>query len=142
MDLKFGEASERNLEGVHPQLVAVVRKALSYGIIDFSVREGVRTLERQKILLGEGATKTLDSKHITQADGFGHAVDLYPSPIDMVKVNKGDCREIVRFGLIAGCMLRAAEEVGLKIRWGADWDSDGQVLDHTFFDAPHFEIVA
>jgi hypothetical protein len=54
---------------------------------------------------------------------------------------KGDAREIVRFGLIAGLMHRAAQEEGVKIRWGADWNGNGQTLDHSFFDAPHFELV-
>ena len=43
--------------------------------------------------------------------------------------------------MIAGLMMRAAQEEGVHIRWGGDWDSDGQTLDHTFFDAPHFEMV-
>lgn len=141
MVLKFSEASESKLDGVHPQLVHVVRIALSFGISDFSVREGVRTLERQKLLFAQGATKTMSSKHLIQPDGYGHAVDLYPAPIDMVRVNNNDAREIARFGMIAGLMLRAAQEFGLKIRWGGDWDSDGQTLDHSFFDAPHFEMV-
>lgn len=141
MDLKFSPTSEGRMAGVHPKLVAVARRALSYGLSDFSVREGVRTKERQAQLFGEGATKTLNSKHLIQPDGFGHALDLYPAPIDMVRVNKGDAREIARFGMIAGLMLRAAQEEGVAIRWGGDWDSDGQTLDHSFFDAPHFEMV-
>ena len=62
--------------------------------MDFSVREGVRTPETQKEYVAKGVSKTMASKHLIQPDGYGHAVDLYPSPIDMVKVNKGDAREI------------------------------------------------
>lgn len=137
----LGKRSEERLAGVHPTLIRVVRRALSYGVMDFSVNEGLRTKERQAQLFSEGATRTMNSKHIKQADGYGHAVDLYPYPIDMVRVNKGDAREIARFGVIAGLMYRAAQEEGVKIIWGADWDGDGEVLDHTFFDAPHFELA-
>lgn len=139
---QFGKKSEERLIGVHPALVRVVRRALSYGFIDFSVNEGLRTKWRQAELFSEGATRTMDSKHLKQADGYGHAVDLYPYPVDMARINSGDVREIVRFGLIAGLMHRAAQEEGVKIIWGADWNGNGQTLDHSFFDAPHFELVS
>jgi peptidoglycan L-alanyl-D-glutamate endopeptidase CwlK len=103
--------------------------------------EGLRSIERQKQLFKDGFTKTLNSKHLEQPDGYGYAIDLYPYPIDMVKVNKASPVEIVRFGLIAGAMFAAAKELGVDITWGADWDNDGQTLDHTFFDAPHFELT-
>jgi peptidoglycan LD-endopeptidase CwlK len=82
----------------------------------------------------------MNSKHIAQADGFGHAVDLYPYPIDMKHVNGGYWPEIIRFGVLAGIIKTLAPKHGLMIRWGMDWDSDGRTLDHSFFDAPHFEI--
>lgn len=137
----FGEKSENNLKGVHPKLIVVVRKALSYGVMDFSVGEGVRTLQRQHELLSTGATQTLNSKHLLQPDGFGHAVDLYPSPVNMAQVNRGYWPECIRFGLLAGLIMRAAQEEGVQLRWGMDWDKDGQTLDHSFFDAPHFELI-
>lgn len=141
MPYTFSKTSLAKLEGVHPKLVKVAIRALSYGVLDFSVNEGLRSKERQAQLLKDGFTKTLNSKHLKQSDGYGHAVDLYPYPIDMKRVNAGYAPEIARFGVIAGLMLRAAQEEGVKIIWGADWDSDGEVLDHTFFDAPHFELA-
>ena len=140
MVFKFSDRSLERLKDVHPDLVKVIHRVMSYQIMDFSVNEGVRTLERQKQLFAEGKSKTLDSKHIKQKDGYGHAVDLYPSPVDMAKVGKGDAREIFRFGVLAGLMKKAARECGVKMVNGADWDDDGQTLDHTFFDAPHMEI--
>lgn len=132
----FGPASLKNLEGVHPDLDRVVRRALSYKVMDFSVGEGLRTLERQKELLAKGASTTLKSKHLT-----GHAVDLHPYPLNQQKVDKGYWPEIIRYGVLAGLMKRAAIEEGVKLRWGCDWDGDGETLDHSFFDAPHFELI-
>jgi len=138
----FGDKSEERLnDKLDPAMVRVIRKAMSYQIMDFSVRETLRTAERQKILFDDGKTTTMNSKHLMQSDGYSHAVDLYPSPIDMEAVNKGSAKEISRFGVLAGLMKRAAQEEGVTIKWGGDWDSDGQTLDHTFFDAPHFERV-
>jgi len=110
-------------------------------IMDFRVHEGVRTLERQRELFKNGASQTLKSKHLVQADGYGHAVDLYPYPIDMKRVNNGNAQEIVRFGLLAGLMHAAAIHNKVKIVWGADWNLNGQTLDHSLFDGPHFQIM-
>ena len=59
------------LEGVHPDLVKVVHRAAALSDIDFTVLEGLRTVARQKQLVKAGASKTMNSRHIT-----GHAVDL------------------------------------------------------------------
>lgn len=137
---KFSARSIKNLEGVHPKLQIVVSEAMASGIMDFSVVEGVRTLDRQRQLVADGKSKTMDSKHLKQADGYGHAVDLFPYPIDMQRVIKGDAREIARFGVLAGVIKAIAHNHGVKVVSGMDWDGDGETLDHTFFDGPHFQI--
>ena len=129
---KLSEKSLAKLKGVHPDLVYVIKVALELGIIDFSVIEGLRTLETQKLYVAKGVSKTLNSKHIIQSDGYGHAVDLYPYPIDMKKVNKGNAQEIAKFGVLAGIIKAVAKNTGIDIIWGGDWES--------LFDAPHFEI--
>lgn len=136
----FSKQSLDNLEGVHPHLCNVVQCVLLSGIMDFRVAEGVRTLERQRELYSAGMTKTMNSKHLIQPDGSAHAVDLYPCPIDMSLVNNGVWKEIIRFGVLAGLMRKAAQDAGVEIVWGCDFDNDGQTLDQTFMDAPHFQI--
>lgn len=118
--------SEKNLAGVHPDLVRVVRKAwvLQHERndgLDFIVTEGLRTRERQAQLLKAGATRTLNSKHIT-----GHAVDLAAS------VDGGIRWDWPLYDRIATVMRLAAQECGVTITWGGDWKS--------FKDGPHFEI--
>ena len=71
MMFKLGKKSQKALIGVHPDIVKVVTRALEISVIDFAVIEGLRTLERQKVLYPAGATKTLKSRHLT-----GHAVGL------------------------------------------------------------------
>lgn len=140
---KFSNRSLERLKGVHPELAEAVKMVMSWQVMDFSVNEGVRTKERQLDLYNRRpvpATRTLKSKHLVQEDGYGHAVDLYPYPIDMKRVRQGDAREIYRFGVLAGLMEAAAIQLGIEITNGADWDDDGQTLDHTFFDAPHFQL--
>ena len=67
----LGVRSKMNLRGVHPHLVDVVNRAIKLSDVDFTVTEGIRSLERQKQLVAAGASKTLNSRHLT-----GHAVDL------------------------------------------------------------------
>lgn len=140
MKYSFSKRSLTNLEGVDPALVRVVKRALWFEVMDFSVVEGVRTLERQRELFKAGKSQTMNSKHLIQANGFGHAVDLYPYPIDMDKVNKGSVVETSRFGVLSGLMRAAAMLEGVNIISGIDWDNDGMTTDHTFFDAPHYEL--
>jgi len=141
MTYKFSKKSLDNLVGVHPDLRDLVQEAMALQIMDFAVNEGLRSLDRQKELVATGKSKTMNSKHLKQPDGFGHAVDLYPSPIDMAAVNKGSAQEIIRFGVLYGIIATLAVKNGIKVRWGSDWNGDGQTLDHKFFDAPHIELV-
>lgn len=141
MPYDFGITSRQRLDDLHPDMRRVVERVMSYQLMDFSVIETVRTLDRQKDLVARGVSSTMKSKHLRQSTGYAHAVDLYPYPVNMAAVKRGDMVEVSRFGVLAGLMLRAAMEEGVPIRWGGDWDRDGQTLDHTFFDAPHFELI-
>ena len=71
MQYSLGERSRQRLEGVHHDLVRVVERAIQITPVDFTVLEGLRTIQRQQQLLAAGATTTLKSRHLT-----GHAVDL------------------------------------------------------------------
>ena len=119
--------SEKALVGVHPDLVAVVRRAAEIMPGGFIITEGMRTKERQRELFAKGLSKTMNSRHLT-----GHAVDL-AAMIDF----DGDGKPEVRWdwGLyekLAVAMKTAADELKVKIVWGGDWTS--------FRDGPHFEL--
>ena len=140
MAYKLSARSLSHLEGVHPDLVRIVKRAIEITRQDFSVLEGVRTPERQSELYAQGRSKpgqivtwTMTSNHFVQADGYGHAVDLVPYPLDW--------SDLKAFDAIAMAMFDAADELGLKIRWGADWDMDGKPREKGESDSPHFELV-
>lgn len=114
--------SEANLRGVHPDLVRVVRKAVAISQIKFTVIEGLRTVERQKQLVAQGASKTMRSRHIT-----GHAVDLAPHRPD------GQIAfDWPLYHKLAPAMKQAAADLGVALVWGGDWSG--------FPDGPHFEL--
>lgn len=124
---KLSQRSEERLTGVHSDLVRVVRRALELTEVDFSVIEGVRSIETQRKYVESGASKTMNSRHIT-----GHAVDLYPvgKPTPWEQCPK-----------IADAMFKASRELKIPIRWGGDWNQNGSSADERFYDGPHFELV-
>lgn len=148
VNFSFGDRSRNNLKGVHPKLVQVCERALeisekSESPVDFFINEGVRTPARQKELYAQGRTKpgpkvtwTLNSNHFVNArTGFGHAIDAYPFPYNP---NHKNIVKQQRF--IAKCFLQAADELDIPIRWGADWDRDGNFGERGEGDSPHFEL--
>ena len=76
MTFRLSNRSLDRLEGVHPDLVETVKKAIDRTKIDFGVTYGVRSLEEQQRLFNMGRSQTLKSKHLIQDSGFSHAVDL------------------------------------------------------------------
>ena len=140
MPFALGARSLANLQGVHPRLVAVVRRAIEISPQDFLVLEGVRTPERQRDLYAQGRTKpgkvvtwTLTSNHFKNAKtGYGHAVDLCPYPVDW--------KDPAKFNAIYRAMMQASAELGTPIRSGMDWDRDGKLREAKETDSPHFEL--
>lgn len=78
MPFALGQRSLAQLEGVHPLLAGIVHRAIAITKPDFTAQEGLRSIETQKLYVKRGASKTMASKHLRQADGYGHAVDLVP----------------------------------------------------------------
>lgn len=140
----LGMRSRQRLEGVHRDLIRVVERAIQITSQDFTVTEGVRTLARQRELYAQGrtkpgkiVTKTLNSKHRVQKDGYGHAVDMPPFPISWDDTPEN----LARFDAVAKAMFEAAKIEGVLIRWGANWDMDGNWREKGETDSPHFELV-
>jgi peptidoglycan L-alanyl-D-glutamate endopeptidase CwlK len=149
MTYALGQGSRKKLEGVHPDLCMVVERAIELSKIDFKVTDGVRTLAQQKALYAQGRTKpgkvvtwTLNSRHLVNATtGFGHAVDLLPAPYDWVLKDDPTTPEVDdNFKKVADAMFHAANELGVAIRWGANWDGDTKIREKGESDNPHFEL--
>jgi len=121
MAIVLGQRSLSRLEGVHPDLVRVVKKAAAMSSLDFTVLEGLRTLARQKQLKELGATKTMNSRHLT-----GHAVDLAPMVGGTVRW------DWPLYHQLAVIVKDAAKAENVPITWGGDW--------RTFKDGPHWEL--
>lgn len=145
---KFSKRSLDRMAGVHPDLVAVAKRAIELTDIDFGVTEGLRTLARQKEMVAKGASKTMNSRHLT-----GHAIDL------VAYIGKDVRFDFALYFQIADAMRRAANELNVPVVWGGCWDRltaelnlDKAVADYVarkkrdggrpLLDGMHFELWA
>ena len=135
MTYTLSQRSLDKLQGVNPRLVSVVKRAIELTTQDFMVLEGLRTKERQAELYAQGRTApgnivtwTMQSRHTD-----GDAVDLVPYPLDWNDTGK--------FDAISRAMFKAADELNVAIRWGADWNDNGKPREKGESDSPHFELT-
>lgn len=127
---KFSQLSEEALQTCHEDLQELLRITIQYK--NFSVLEGHRNKERQNDMHESGRSQLSwpDSKHNSEPS---KAVDIVPYPVDWKN------RE--RFYHLAGYIQGVAEMKGIGVRWGGDWDQDGDVCDNHFDDLGHFELT-
>ncbi len=154
MTYKLGKHSLAELRGVHPDLRAVVERAIEITEQDFTVHDGIRTEDEQHEYVERGVSWTMDSKHLPQEDGHGHAVDLVPY------INGKLRWEFNPIYRIAEAVRAAAEELGVQVRWGGCWQvintttleprvlvaeyvaKRGRQGRNATVDGPHFELKA
>jgi len=150
MSFSLSTRSLDKLDGVDPELVSVVKRAIALTKIDFGVVYGMRTKEEQEKLFAAGKSQTMKSKHLV-----GRAVDL------MAYVDGKGCWELNVYDDLCDAMKAAAEELGIAIKWGAAW-SEGDIRTYPgtaedammkyidlrrsqsrrpFIDGPHFELM-
>jgi len=153
----LGAKSIAELNGVHPKLISVVKRAIEISDQDFSVHDGLRTVEEQREYVRRGVSQTMNSMHRQQADGYGHAVDLVPW------IN-GQLRwEWPPIYVIATAVRQAAGELNVALTWGAVWDMPFMSLEadagklaravnayvarrkklnkRAFIDGPHYQLA-
>jgi peptidoglycan L-alanyl-D-glutamate endopeptidase CwlK len=134
---KLSKRSMSNLKGVHPDMVAVVERAIQITPIDFGVSEGVRTVERQKQLVAEGKSTTMNSKHIpVYFNGYESAfpaLGYYGAAVDLFVLVDGKVTwEHKHFRKLIQSVFTAAIELGVQLEAGALW--------RDFLDSPHIQL--
>ena len=102
--------------------------------IDITILCGHRSVEEQAELHSKGMTKLDGSpgKMSKHNHSPSLAVDYSPWPVDW--------RDRERWIAAAYYVKATADQLGIKVRLGADWNGDMR-FSESFFDAPHVEIV-
>lgn len=118
---RFSRRSYDRLAGVRPELIAVATRALALSELDFTVLEGLRSIERQRALVASGASQTMRSRHLT-----GHAIDIAPLLDGQVRW------DWPLYDTLAKAIKQAAAELMVPIEWGGDWTS--------LRDGPHWQL--
>ena len=142
----FSQESLDKMKKVHPKLVEVMKEAITNSPYDFRITDGARTAEEQFALYQKGRTlpgpkvtncdgKKFKSNHQIKADGYGHAVDIFPCGV----IENGTYRKFTsaegyddkKLKLIADHILAVAKSKKINIEWGGNWK---------MHDTPHFEL--
>lgn len=118
----FSQRSLRNLD-VHPDLIKVTKRALELTEVDFIITDGGRSVAEQRANVAKGASKTMNSRHLT-----GHALDF------VALVDRRVTYEAKYMKIIADAFKKAgAELLGPgRIEWGGDWKGA--------WDTPHIQL--
>ncbi|MEK0324566.1 MAG: hypothetical protein QQN63_02585 [Nitrosopumilus sp.] len=154
---RYGSASLTRLHTCHGDLQRIANQALSLGIMDISVICGHRTEKEQDALYPKfTSVKWPDSNHNPLPS---LAIDLAPyhSVYGYLSGRREQVEDIARrenrdyleaycfiqseYHRLSGIVLSCARHLKIELRWGGDWDSDSNVLNQTFIDLPHFELV-
>ena len=142
----FSQTSLEKMKKVHPKLVEVMKTAIENSPFDFRITDGARTAEEQFALYQIGRNKPgrivtncdgkkAKSNHQIKADGYGHAVDIFPCGV----IENGVYRKFTseegydekKLKLIANHILAVAKSKNVNIEWGGNWKMN---------DTPHFEL--
>ncbi|MCX8957208.1 M15 family peptidase [Erwinia psidii] len=118
---RFSQRSESRLHGVHPDLVKLTRRALELSPVDFGITEGLRSVERQRQMVAQGRSQTMNSRHLS-----GHAVDVVAYVGTEISWNWP------LYEQISQAFKQASAELSLPVEWGGDWK--------TLKDGPHFQL--
>lgn len=141
---RFSARSLARLAALHPRLRLVIEPAI--GCIDFIVGETIRTPETQAGYVARGVSRTMNSKHLPDAQGFARAADCAPYPVDyaepigLTPEQRRRMKVLMRFVFMQGVFKGIAHMQGVEIRQGIDWDDDEDFTDQTFDDYPHIEL--
>lgn len=132
---QLGKRSRENLLTTHQELQLIIYTAIRISPIDFAVIEGHRGKKKQNQYYVEGKSKVRFPKgkhNPIPSDAF----DVVPYVAGKLSWNFNHCC------VLAGVILAIAANLGILLRWGGNWDMDGEpITDQDFQDLAHFERI-
>ena len=136
MNFKLSNRSLDRMKGVNPKLINLALLAIKRTPIDFGIAwmGGLRTPEEQNQLFKDGYSQ-MDGYEKISKHQFGEAIDLNVFVGSKIVDNKE------MLCVVAGVMFSCAAELNIRIRWGLDWNMNGDIRDNNFNDQYHFELI-
>lgn len=126
---KLSKKSEANLVGLHHDLIVLANEAIKITRYDFGINSStVRTKAQQAILVAEGKSKTMASRHVPSNNECHLSCALDYN----VYVNGKITWDIQYFRPVAQAFVTAAINNGIQIELGVLW--------RTFIDGPHVQL--
>lgn len=152
---KFGKRSNDNIKKAVKDLALVLHESLKHSDLDFGVSQTDRTIEKQQHYFDTKKSKinpkkyTFEellkvAKHIVhpELEPLARAADIYA----YISGNKKEAFSTHNLAFLAGVITSTANRLYSEgkithlIRWGGNWDKDGEIItDQRFQDLPHFE---
>lgn len=144
---RFSQASEDRLRSLDPRLVEVLREAIKVTPFDWGITQTSRTIEQQREYFKAGNSRVNPDAYIGDLPGLYKAAKHITGPgmplsraVDVFIAGK-EPYHVPSLCYLAGVIRTIAEQKGIPVRWGGDFDRDGLLLEvGTFHDLPHFEI--
>jgi len=157
----LGKRSKVQFDTLHPDLQMIIDWTLKYSLVDFTLTEGHRPVKRQFVLFKRGRQQDRGGKYtiiqnkkkiVTNIDGITKKGNHNYSPSLAVDFcvfvpDKPELTwDISHLNYIASALVMSGEYLYLqgaishKLRWGGNWDKDGDLSDNNFFDRPHVEL--
>lgn len=140
---RFSRTSERRLSSCEDNLIRVFNLAIKRTDVDFGIACGYRSVKEQQQLYAQGRTEP--GSIVTYVDGVSKKSKHNYTPSQAVDVfawvNNTASWDKEHLIYIAGVVMCCAKELGVKLRWGGNWDCDGEIIsDQRFQDLPHYEL--
>ncbi len=141
---KYSQTSRERLKTCNDDLQKVFNLAIQRSKVDFGIACGYRPIEVQKELYAQGRTKP--GAIVTHIDGVTKLSKHNKKPSDAVDiyawVNGKASWDEKHLCFVSGVIMACADELDIPIRWGGNWDGDGEIIsDQNFMDLPHFETI-
>jgi len=130
----WSKNSQKVYDELDPRLQVLVTR-IRDEVVDISLITGFRDRETQNTMYesNKSQLKFPFGKHNKKPS---LAVDLQPYPYPEYEPKLWGA-----LGYIAGRAHAIAAEEGFKIRWGGDWNGNGDLTDQNFDDLFHIEVL-
>lgn len=137
----FSPNSIEQLNTADPRLIKLFQKVILTR--NCTIMKGHRGKEEQRQAFLTGKSK-LDWPNGNHNSLPSRAVDAAPYPVEFPKDTDSDNikrKKLMQFCYFAGYVMAVADGMGIRIRWGGDWDRDNDLKDNNFDDLVHFELL-